>query len=109
MSLYHLYTAGTRLLPALQHRGIHLGFLLVLTFLLIPGKKGRGKEGSPSLLDWIFAALSAAVTVYIVARYPSLARSPGFAEPPDLVFGSIAIVLVLIASYRAVGAILPSL
>ena len=40
-SLFHLYTGGYRVLPAMQQRPIHLAFILFLTFILYPPTKKK--------------------------------------------------------------------
>jgi TRAP-type uncharacterized transport system fused permease subunit len=44
LSLYQLYTAGIAALTALVQRSIHLGAILVLTFLLKPPFAGARKD-----------------------------------------------------------------
>ena len=39
LSLFHYYTAGFGLLPEMEHRGIHLSFVLGLVFLVFPFTK----------------------------------------------------------------------
>src|SRR5687767_15725853 len=39
LSLFHYYTAGFGLLPEMEHRGIHLSFVLGLIFLVFPLSK----------------------------------------------------------------------
>ena len=43
LSLFHYYTAGFGLLPEMDHRGIHLSFVLGLVFLVFPFTK-RGYD-----------------------------------------------------------------
>ena len=43
MALFHLYTAGFRLYPAMQQRTTHLVFALVLVFLVFPFRKKQAK------------------------------------------------------------------
>ena len=44
MSIFQFYSAGFRMLPAMQHRAIHLSFALILTFLLYPRSKLQIKK-----------------------------------------------------------------
>ena len=50
-SLYHLYTSYFGVLPALQHRAIHLTFTLVLLFLLFPCHRSRRRAQRDTLRD----------------------------------------------------------
>ena len=109
MSLFHLYTAGFGILLALKQRAVHLGFILVLIFLLYPFKK-RVKESKPLLiLDFIMAGLGLVVTSYIFLNYEALVRRAGLYTTFDYVMAIIAIGLVLEAARRVVGWELPAI
>ncbi|MCK7481003.1 MAG: hypothetical protein M0C28_30210 [Candidatus Moduliflexus flocculans] len=47
---YHMVTAGIGLPEIFKHRTVHLGFLLCLTWLYFPARKGSPR-GRPSTLD----------------------------------------------------------
>ena len=109
MSLFHLYTAGFGILLALKQRAIHLGFALVLIFLLYPFKK-RVKESKPLLiLDFIMSGLGFVVTSYIIFNYRALVQRAGLYTTLDYVMAGIAIILVLEAARRVVGWELPAI
>ena len=58
MSLFHLYTAGIGLLQTPVQRAVHVGFVLVLVFLLYPLKRGIRRQRHiklcPVLADLLF-------------------------------------------------------
>lgn len=99
---YHLYTSRFGMPETIKHRAIHVGFILMLVFLLFPGSK-RSPKDRPSVLDIILSAASAAATVYtIVSRDAFLVRA-GVALPHNIVMGGVYLLLVLEACRRAVG------
>ncbi|MBN2395036.1 MAG: TRAP transporter permease [Candidatus Atribacteria bacterium] len=101
MSIFQFYSAGFRMLPAMQHRAIHLSFALVLSFLLYPGSKGQHQK--ISFLDYLFAILSIAIGLYLVIEYKELIYRAGDPIFLDLLMGFIALFLVLEATRRVMG------
>ena len=101
MSLYHMYSTGFKMLPQAQHRPIHLGFALCLTFLLYPFSKQ--KKHHLIWLDIVIAVCSLFVTVYLVVQYLPLVARAGAPLPFDLVLGGFTILIVLEAARRTMG------
>ncbi|MBT9157954.1 MAG: Sialic acid TRAP transporter permease protein SiaT [Firmicutes bacterium] len=99
LSLFHLYTAYYGELPALQHRSIHLGAMLVLAYILYPFKKG----GRLSAIDLILATASAATAVYMLWDHHALVQRIGRETPLDLFFAAMTVILVLEAARRVLG------
>ncbi|MCU0561004.1 MAG: TRAP transporter permease [Desulfobacterales bacterium] len=102
--LFHTVTAGLTMLTAFLQRGIHLTFVLVLTFLMMPIRRGAGE--TPSLLDWFLALLSLAVGLYITVFYEDILYRMGILTPTDIIVGWIIILLVLEQARRATGNVL---
>jgi TRAP transporter 4TM/12TM fusion protein len=104
MSLFHLYAAYW-IVPALQLRGIHVGFALVLTFLLYPiAKRYRDR------LQW-FDVVAAALAVVVIGwmlywgdDFGDRATDP---TTIDQVLGVILILLILEATRRSSGWVMP--
>ena len=109
MSLFHLYTAGFGILLALKQRAIHLGFTLVLIFLLYPFRKQTKDNKILMTLDFIMAVLGAVVTSYLIFNYKALVQRAGLYTKLDYLMAVIAIVLVLEAARRVVGWELPAI
>ena len=101
-SLFQLYTAAFGVYEAQIQRSIHLGFVLVLVYLLYPARLSQRKTGL-KVTDVIFAALGLAVGAYVVIEYTDLMMRAGLPTTGDIVFGGICILLVLEASRRVVG------
>ena len=110
MSVYHIYVRLTVYAPDQQALlYITLAFSLVLSFLLWP----RRKDATPDRVPWEDLALAGLSLVcigymfvkydYVVNRFPtanSLTRT-------DMAVGILAILLVLEATRRTIGAALP--
>ena len=101
-SLFQLYTAAFGVFEAQIQRSIHLGFALVLVYLLYPARLSRRKDGIKPL-DIALAVLGIVVGAYVVVEYHDLMMRAGLPVMGDLIFGAICILLVLEASRRVVG------
>lgn len=101
MSLFHLYTAGIGLLQTPVQRAVHLGFVLILTFLLHPLKGGWGR------LDGILILCALAGTGYIALFFEPIVLRGGKALPHEIVLGCLTMLTVLEAGRRALGRTLP--
>ncbi|MFN4058146.1 MAG: TRAP transporter permease [Roseinatronobacter sp.] len=104
MSLFQLYSAGIQPLGLFYQRPIHLGFVLVLCFLMYPvwgyGRK-RGLLGW--LIDGLLVAAGFYVAFYITWNLDALINRAGNWARMDIWVGIVCIVAVLEASRRAVG------
>jgi TRAP transporter 4TM/12TM fusion protein len=101
-SVFHLYTASTGVLPAQIQRSVHLTFALVLAYLLYPASSKMSRE-KIHWSDYILAALSAFVGLYISFNYNALIYRAGEQTFTDIVVAIIAILLVIEATRRVVG------
>ena len=101
-TVFQLYTGYFGLFPAVLQRSTTLGFALVLTFLGYKVRK-KGKGTDIPFYDWILAALSVAIVVYLYINMDTLVARGGSPAPSDVVMGCIAIVLVIEAARRVVG------
>src|SRR5512136_1565752 len=104
MSLIHLYAAVGIIMTQIL-RGIHVMFVLFLTFLVYPSlKRFRNRV---LWYDYILAALGVAVIVYVFLDFEEFIYRAVTPTPWDLVFGAILIALVLEATRRTTSWILP--
>lgn len=102
MSAFHLYTAGAGILEAMRQRTMHLGFALVLAFLIFPLSK-KMRQTSIPWYDYILAAVSLSVTMYIFIFYKQLMARGGSPTTFDLAMGALCIILTMEATRRVVG------
>jgi TRAP transporter 4TM/12TM fusion protein len=104
MSLIHLYAAiGIVMTHVL--RGIHVMFVLFLSFLVFPSLK-RFKNRI-IWYDYILALLGIAVIVYMLVDFNQFIYRSVIPNFWDIFFGIILILLVLEATRRSTGWIMP--
>jgi TRAP transporter 4TM/12TM fusion protein len=101
LSVYVLYSVF-RPQPALQYRMTFLAVVLPLTFLA-----RRREEGGPGAADWALAVASLVVTVYPLIVFDDFIRRTVTPTTADVVMGLATVALVLEATRRTVGPVLP--
>ncbi|GGA63274.1 TRAP transporter permease [Ornithinibacillus halotolerans] len=101
-SIFQLYTGYFGAFTAYIQRTIHLGFALVLIFLLFPAKKG-GNKRRVAWYDYLLAGLSLIVCLYWPVNYTEIVQQIGSISTVQMIVGGIAILLTLEATRRAVG------
>ncbi|WP_019140300.1 TRAP transporter permease [Noviherbaspirillum massiliense] len=105
-SVYQLIVAAFHPLSSLVIRSLHVGFLLMLCFLLYPAVK-RGTHTSIPWYDWLLAAGAFAMGTYHWIFEADLIQRAGDPTTADLVVGTIAVVMVFEAVRRVMGLALP--
>jgi TRAP transporter 4TM/12TM fusion protein len=103
LSLFQLYTAGLQPLGLFFQRPIHLGFVLVLCFLIYPvfGRhKPRGALGWT--IDGLLIVLSILVGAWVPVNVDVIANQV-FPRDIDVWVGVLTMIVVLEAARRAVG------
>ncbi len=108
LSLFSLYGAIATI-PAQIFRTVHVLFVLVLTFLYYPARKGARKSNLITPLD--FALILAAIVSlgYVLIDFDRFIYRAVTPTTIDLLLGSITILLVLEATRRTTGWILPAI
>ncbi len=104
MALFHLWAAWD-IVPTTTMRFVHVGFAMVLGFMLFPvSTRFRNR-----LMPWDYALIAAGlyVTYYLIAGGDDLLDRYVFPEPMDLVVGWALIVLVLEVTRRSTGWVMP--
>ncbi|MBM3573621.1 MAG: C4-dicarboxylate ABC transporter permease, partial [Alphaproteobacteria bacterium] len=104
MTLFHLYAAYD-IVSAQVLRPVHVGFVLVLTFLLFPvARRFRNR-----LMAWDLAAAVAAIAViwYLIAGGDNLTDRYTAPRQTDVIMGLLFIALLLEATRRTTGWIMP--
>ncbi len=100
MSLFHLY-AAVDIVPAQVLRPVHVGFVLLLVFLLFPiARRYRNR-----LMWWdvVCALLGVATIAYLIAGGDEFWDRNTLPTDPDVFFGVAFVVLVLEACRRTSG------
>ncbi|MDI6754410.1 MAG: TRAP transporter fused permease subunit [Thermodesulfobacteriota bacterium] len=110
--LFHLYTGYAGPFPNLRQRAIHVGFALILTFLILPPyiRKRGGRWESVSLaVDLAAVAMTIWCCVYIIVKYHWIMDHPAESTSFQLILGTVAFLLTLEAGRRTIGLLFPIL
>ena len=108
MSVYHLYVAFFGAPDAQLFRTTHLGFALVLGFLMAPGFSGKGEK--PGLFEIVLVVASLAACGYQFWAKDYIDNRMIYVDDlvwGDWVFGLLMVVLLLEATRRLMGLVLP--
>lgn len=100
-SAFQIYVAAYGSLPSQVVRAMHVGFLLLLGFALIANL--RAKSAAAKTAFWVLGLLGFATGLYNWVFYAELIRRSGFLTTPDLVVGTLLVVLVFEAARRLMG------
>jgi TRAP transporter 4TM/12TM fusion protein len=103
LSLFQLYGAGVQPLGLFYQRPIHLGFVLVLAFLMFPVTgPGRPRGVVGWIIDGAFIAGGILAGAWVPLNIDTIANAV-FPRPVDVTMGIITTLVVLEASRRAIG------
>ena len=105
MSLFHLWAAWD-IVPTTTLRFVHVGFALAIGFYLFPAARRFRNR----LMPWDLALIAAGlyVTWYLIAGGDDLLDRYVYPEPMDIVVGWLLVALVLEATRRTTGWIMPA-
>ncbi len=110
LSVFHYYTAGFGILTEHWHKSIHLAAVLGLIFIMFPTRHEFGPRiGNVPVTDWVLAAAVASSAFYLPLVFDELTFRIGMPNLPDMIMGTIMIVLVLETTRRAMGWVLPAI
>jgi TRAP transporter 4TM/12TM fusion protein len=105
MSLFHLYAAYS-IVPTQTLRPVHVGFMLFLSFLLFTvAKRFRHRA---FWWDWAAALVSVGIIAYLIAGGDDFTDRATTPDRWDLILGVALIVLVLEATRRTSGWVMPA-
>ena len=102
---FQLYVAAFNYLPSQVVRGVHVGFLVLLTFGLIANFTARSDVGRA--LGWIIGGAGFFCGLYQWIFYADLIARDGDPTRLDLVVGTLLAVLIFEGTRRLMGAALP--
>ncbi|MEP0236148.1 TRAP transporter permease [Roseibium sp.] len=83
-------------------RSIHLAFALFLASMAYPLFKSSPRDYIP-WYDWILGLLGVAACMYLVVFKDAISVRAGLPTTADLAISTIGIIIVLVATYRALG------
>ncbi|MBB4396076.1 TRAP transporter permease [Bradyrhizobium sp. ERR14] len=102
---FQLYVAAFNYLPSQVVRGVHVGFLVLLTFGLIANFTAKNNAGRA--LGWVIGGAGFLCGLYQWIFYADLIARDGDPTRLDLVVGTVLAVLIFEGTRRLMGAALP--
>ncbi len=109
MSFFHLYVGWFGPPNAFTLRATHFGFALVLAFMTLPMFASRAGK-APTPLDWLFLVGALAASAYPVVNLGYFNTRMAYVGPVSMTDQAMAILMILVileATRRAIGPILP--
>ncbi|MFC4025220.1 TRAP transporter permease [Oceanobacillus longus] len=106
MSLFHIYTAVFGSLEGMLQRNTHLLFATILVFLVYPIVKNKEITNKYIITNWLIALLASTPFLWIIYDYSRIIERWPLADivtTSDLVFGSLALIVVLEITRRTMG------
>lgn len=101
MSLYHIIASLLGTVPALQHRGIHLAFVLFLSFMVYPISKKYKGHHTP--WDLVLTSIGTICGGYIAFFYEDIIFRAGTPLLVDQIMFIISVITIFLAVRRSVG------
>jgi TRAP transporter 4TM/12TM fusion protein len=106
-SLFELYVLYVQPIEPWFHRGVFLSLMLVLTFALLPFRTWE-RETTIPWYDWLLVLVAVSTAGYIVITFDTLIYRAGSSPTNlDVLFGGLAVLLVLEGMRRTAGYALP--
>jgi len=107
-SLWQLYATYVGNIDTFILRASHLAFAFILAYLVYPfGRRAKKRVGIP-WFDWVLGGVATLSAAYVVYAYQNIVTvQAGSLIPRDVWMGSITIVLLLFAAWRALGIAMP--
>ncbi len=105
MCVFHLYTAVFGVFPTSIQRSVHLGFVMLLVYLIKPIKFGKLRW-----LDYLFSVAGGLASFYVWLNYDRFCTRIQYVspiEPLDVVCCFVLIILLLEGTRRTCGMALP--
>ncbi|MET4119207.1 TRAP transporter 4TM/12TM fusion protein [Bradyrhizobium sp. JR1.5] len=102
---FQLYVAAFNYLPSQVVRGVHVGFLILLTFGLIGNFTAKSDFGRA--IGWLIGSAGFLCGLYQWIFYADLIARDGDPTRLDLVVGTLLAVLIFEGTRRLMGAALP--
>jgi len=110
MALYHILVLGRFFGVVTDPQklyAMHLTFVVILAFLLIPGRRGQER---PHWVDWVLIAATLVPVAYNFIYFEDLTGRAGvFPTRADVIVGVLLVIVTIEASRRATGWSLPLL
>lgn len=100
---FQLGTTILGTLPPQLQRMTHLGFVVVLAYLLYPARKKDRGRNTTNIIDMILAGVFSCCVFYYIFNYRELVGRSGAYNQLDAIVALLGVVLVMEACRRVVG------
>lgn len=101
-TLFQMYTALVPTLPTQILRMTHLGFVVVLAYLLYP-RTAKGDRSKIALSDFVLGAIFFSLIAYYIFNFNAIISRSGMYNQTDIIVGVVGTLLLLEACRRVVG------
>lgn len=105
LALFHLYTSYFGALPAMKQRSLHLGLVLAIIFLVYPTR--RSWPVLSRVVDTALALASVGACGYLYVQADQFTLMALDLQPIDVAVGIVGVLLVLEATRRVMGWVMP--
>ena len=106
-SLFQVWTAAMSPLSSLVVRSLHVGFLLLMIFVLFGARRGAGPRRRVPWYDWMLGGTGFLLAFYHMVYEADLIVRAGDPSSVDIVVGCVEVLLVFEAARRVMGLSLP--
>jgi TRAP transporter 4TM/12TM fusion protein len=109
MAAFHIYTGIFGIFQSVLQRSAHVGFAMLLVFLM-HDRKGGKRKGPLAWYDWLFLGLTIISVGYVVLNADTIASRYSYVTPLtnyEIFTGVIGTLLLLEAARRSMGLALP--
>ncbi len=108
-SVFQIWTAALSPLSSLSVRSLHVGFLLLMIFVLFGARRSEAPRGRVPWYDWLLGLVGFVLGFYHLVYEAPLILRAGDPTTTDIVVGCIEVALVFEAARRVMGLALPLL
>lgn len=108
-SLYHMISTKWLFVAINEHKVIHISLGLIIVYLLSLQKTEKKLSIFKKILSIILLVLSIGASAYILINYKSIATNIGLPGTAETIIGCILVILVLEATRRSWGIIIPTI
>lgn len=111
MAAFHIYTGIFGIFESVLQRSVHVGFAMILVFLL-NSIKGQKRSKLPPWYDWVLIGLILATVGYVIRNAGDIASRYSYVTPLtqyEVIAGCIGVILLLEAARRNMGWALPTI
>jgi len=106
-SVFQVWATWIGSLDQLFFRAAHLAFAFALVFLVYPFNRRSRRDRIP-LFDWVLGITATLSAGYVMWQYKEMIEiRGGLANQTDLIVGSVTILMLLLAGWRALGPAMP--